>query len=107
MKLTTEQLTTVFHRYLVDYLLPRSFDHLKMYEDYSGGLLLTKRLLKIIKDPKLSYVYQGDKIDCEELIRIAKEHLKDNQIFIVGLNYWFSKDDLDILREIYINLYLK
>ena len=106
MRLTPEQLTTVFHHYLIDYVLPRSFNHLPLFEDYSGGLVLTKRLLKILRDPKVSYVYRDGKIDCEELIRIAKEHLENQDTYIIGLNYWFSKYDLEVLREIYVKLFL-
>lgn len=106
MRLTSEQLTTVFHRYLTDYVLPRSFNHLPIFEDYSGGLILTRRLLKILRDPKLAYIYRDGKIDCEELLRLATEHLENQDIFILGLNYWFSKHDLKVLREIYVKLFL-
>lgn len=108
MRLTPEQLTTVFHNYLRDYYLPRSFKHLPLFEDtYFGGLVLTKRLLKILRDPEISYAYKDGKIDCEELIRVAKEKLGDNKIYLLGLNSWFSVEDLDILRDFYIKLFLE
>lgn len=107
MRLTPEQLTQVFHKYLQDYFIKRSFDHLPLFEEYSGGLILTKRLLKVIRDPEISYVYKEGKIDCEELIRVAKEKLEGRKIYLLGLNYWFSAEDLDVLRDCYIKLFLE
>ena len=107
MRLTPEQLTTVFHNYLRDYYLPRSFKHLPLFEDtYFGGLVLTKRLLKILKDPEVSYVYSIHGVDCDELIKIAKEKLNGRAVYVVGLDYWVTEEDLDNLRAIYCKLFL-
>ena len=108
MQLTPNQLTQLFQKYLQWYFLPRSFNHLPLFEDtYFGGLVLTKRLLKILRDPEISYIYKDGKIDCEELIRVAKEKLGDKKIYLLGLNSWFSVEDLDILRDFYIKLFLE
>ena len=106
MKLTPEQLTQVFNEYLRSYVLARSPYHHPTFDSIAGGLALTKRLQKILRDPEVSYIYSGSSIDCEELIRVAKEKLKDRELYIVGLDYWFNADDMDRMRTIYCKLFL-
>lgn len=106
MLLTPEQLTQVFNKYLSTYVLARSSYHHPVFDSYTGGLALTKRLLKILKDPEVSYVYSIHGVDCDELIKIAKEKLNGRAVYVVGLDYWVTEEDLDNLRAIYCKLFL-
>lgn len=106
MQLTQNQLTQVFNEYLREHVLARAAYHHPVFDSYAGGLALTKRLIKILRDPKISYIHSNKGVDCEELIKVARERLNQRAVYIVGLDYWFTEEDLDNLRAVYCKLFL-
>lgn len=102
MHLTIEQLNHIFYIQLKEYVLPGSVSHLKVYEGLNGGKILTTRLFKVLRDPEQNYLLSGREVNALEIVRLVYEYLKKNpKIFIVGLNHWFCKKDLDFLVEVY------
>lgn len=102
MHLNKEQLTHLFNEYLRLYVIPGSSNHLPLYETRSGGIALTNRLYKILRDPAYYHTIWGDKIDILEVFSIGERLMKKTKkVFIVGLNHWFTKKDIEVLKSIY------
>lgn len=100
--LTKEEIALLFNGWLKTYCLRRSFKHLKLYEDISAGNILTKRLYKILRDKKYTHLLIGDKINIVELFEEAEKFFENNEkIFIVGLNYWVTHKDLEVIRDLF------
>ena len=104
MRLNDEQLTYLFNEYLRLYVIPGSRNHSPIFETRKGGAILTKRLRKICRDPKLMYVDDSSTLDLTELSFIAQEKLKKHpKVFIVGLNHWFTIKDIEVIASILEN----
>lgn len=103
MELSKEDIAIIFNEWLTSYCLPRSSDHLKCFESLSAGNILTRRLFKVLRDNKLSHFMFEDKIgNIPELFHRTEEFFKKyKKIFIVGLNYWVTDKDLEVIRRIY------
>ena len=108
MLLDKDQLSILFNHFLDEYLLPRSFDHLPLFEEVGKGNVLTRRLFLVLRDNDLYHLVMGDKVAVLEVYKLAKEYLEKNgKIFIVGLNYWFSIYDLEELKKVYEKFYIR
>ena len=102
MKLSREQLTHLFNLYLQRYLIPKSCEHLPLFETLNGGVALTNRLYKVLRAKDLRHLVTGDDIHALDVYELAKDYLElKKKVFIVGLNYWFTLEDLKALRKLY------
>lgn len=102
MKLTQEQLTLLFNTFLQQYLLPKSTQHLSIFNSIDGGKILTTRLFKILRKKELKYLVTGESLQALAAFDKAEAFLKEHKkIFIVGLNYWITLKDLYALKAIY------
>lgn len=100
MNLSKEEVSLLLGGWLKNYCLPRSVSHLKLFEDLRAGNILTTRLYKVLRDKKLTHLVVGEKIDITELFREAEIFFKKyEKIFIVGLNYWLTHKDLEVIRD--------
>ena len=107
MYLDKSDLAILFNHYLKEYLLPRSFKHLPLYEEHGNGNVLVKRLFLVLRSKELYHLIAGDKVEVLQVYKLAKEFLeKKKKIFLVGLNYWFSLYDLEELKKLYEKLYI-
>lgn len=98
MNLSHEQLTILFNEYL-RYVLIGSTDHHPIFNSRAGGLALTKRLYAVLK--KWPYLVHNDKVDVEALFYKLDHYFNRHKgvgIYIVGLNHWFTVNDLKLLR---------
>ena len=107
MNLSEDQLNKIFKYYIDKYILPGSIGYLDYFKQLDNGHILTRRLKKILRNKKYDYIVHGDKIDGEELLRVARELLQEKRILIIGLNYWFSSRDLDLLLQIHNKFFVK
>lgn len=108
MYLDKDELVILFNHYLDEYLLPRSFNHLSLFEEMDKGNVLTRRLFLVLRSRELYHLIAGDKVEVLEVYKLAKEYLeKHKKIFLVGLNYWFSLYDLEELKKFYERLYIR
>lgn len=102
MKLSREQLTHLFNLFLQRHILPRSFNHLPLFETLDGGKALTNRLYKVLRSRDLRHLVTGDDVHAFDVYALAEDYLEENKkVFIVGLNYWFTLEDLHALRKLY------
>jgi hypothetical protein len=106
MKLSEEQLNLVFSAYLDTHVLPGSFDHHPVFETLDRGAVLTRRLKKILREKELRHTHTSTSFDVVELSKLAQEFLKKyKKVYIVGLNHWFTKKDLDVIMGIINNYF--
>ena len=107
MTITYEEVILLCNKYLKA-IIPGSVDHHPVFDDVEGGLALTKRLYKVLRDDKYSHLVQGNSLNLLEAIKIAKKLLRTKKkIYIVGLNHWFKLKDLELIESIYQKDFIK
>ena len=85
MTLSPEQLTILFNQYLKTYVLPGSGEHHPIFDSLAGGNALTRRVQKILKDPRLSYLLRGESVDIVTIFEKLEVYLNKYE----PLNYSF------------------
>ena len=102
MYLSHEQLTILFNHYLKSFVIPGSVSHHPIFNTIAGGNALTRRIYAILRDPKLSYLVVGDHVDILGLFNYMEKYMSKNpKIFIIGLNHWFTIQDVKVLRKLF------
>lgn len=102
MQLERDQLNLLFSKYLKEHFLRRSCKHDPIYESVRGGSILTNRLILMCKDPRVRAIPLGKTISAQYLFNLGYEFFeRHNSIFLYGLNYSFTKEDLDDLLDVY------
>lgn len=100
MILSQEDIIIICNKYL-KCIIPGSVKHHPIFNDSRGGLALTKRLYKILRHEKYSFLVQGTSINASLLIDLAKGLLKEHKkVYIHGLNHWFKMKDLLLIEDI-------
>ena len=102
MLLSEDQLRVLFQYWLKEYILPRSYQHLPLFDDLGNGQILVNRLKLVLKQPKLRHLQYGTKFRVSELYELAYDRIKHcGSVYIVGLNYKVTLYDLEALKKIY------
>ena len=102
MNLSPEQLTILFNQYLKTFVLPGSTNHHPVFDTIAGGNALTRRVYAILRDPRLNHLVIGDNVDILTIFRLLEEYMsKNSKIFIIGLNHWFTIQDVKVLRNLF------
>ena len=103
MNITQENLILILNTYLREYALSRSIDPHPIFKEVRGGLALSNRLYKILRDKQLEHLVVGNSINFLEFLNYLTEFFKQNKpIYLIGLNHWFSQKDVDTLHSIYL-----
>ena len=107
MNLSQEEVILLLNKYL-KCIIPGSVDHHPVFNTVEGGLALTKRLYKVLRDNNYSYLVQGNSLRILEVFKVARKLLeKHKKVYIVGLNHWFKMKDLDLIESIYQKDFIK
>ena len=107
MTLTYEEVILLLNKYLRQ-IIPGSVNHHPIFNSIEGGVALTKRLYKVLRDGRYSYLVQGNSLNFLEVIKVAKELLKKHKkVYIVGLNHWFKMKDIELIESIYQKDFIK
>lgn len=107
MTITYEEVILLCNKYLKA-IIPGSTGHHPIFNGIEGGVALTKRLYKVLRDAKYSHLVQGNSLNILEAFKIAEELLRTKKkVYIVGLNHWFKLKDLELIKSIYQKYFIK
>lgn len=107
MTLSQEEVILLFNKYL-RCIIPGSVNHHPVFNSVEGGVALTKRLYKVLREGKYAYLVQGNSLSILETFKVARELLtKHKKVYIVGLNHWFKMKDLELLEKLYQKDFIK